>query len=104
MPDQFFGFDPVDKQGYDVWSPYLGIVGCYTALNFVGYGTDKGIADPKSLPNIMSDAAHIAIASFCDAVMSERQTVLQKGKRNIQTQESPYASNSDGTSKWLTTA
>lgn len=77
-PDQFFGFDPIDKQGYEVWPLYLGIVGCHTALNFAGYGTDKGIADPKNLPNIMSDAAHIAIASFCDAVMSEDKRFCKK--------------------------
>lgn len=76
--DQFFGFDPKDKQGYDIWPMYLGMVGCHTVLNFVGYGTDKGISTVKNLPNIMSDATHIAIAGFCDAVMSEDARFCKK--------------------------
>jgi hypothetical protein len=26
--DQFFGFDPIEKQGYKLWPMYLGIIGC----------------------------------------------------------------------------
>jgi hypothetical protein len=77
-PDQFLGFDPKDKQGYDRWPMYLGIIGCHTMLNFIGYGTDKGISKVKSLPNIMSDATHIALASFCDAVISEDARFCKK--------------------------
>ncbi len=78
--DQFFGFDPKDKQGYDRWPMYLGIVGCHTALNVVGYGTDKGITSANNLPNILSDATHIAYAAFCDAVMSEDSRFCKKAK------------------------
>lgn len=78
--DQFFGFDPVNKQGYDKWPMYLGIVGCHTVLNFIGYGTDKGIATVENLPNIMSDANHIATAAFCDAVMSEDKRFCKKAE------------------------
>jgi hypothetical protein len=76
--EQFFGFDPIDKQGYEKWPMYLGIVACHTVLNFVGYGADKGIASVKNLPNIMSDANHIATAAFCDAVMSEDRRFCKK--------------------------
>lgn len=76
--EQFFGFDPIDKQGYDKWPMYLGIVACHTVLNFVGYGTDKGIASVGNLPNIMSDANHIATAAFCDAVISEDKRFCKK--------------------------
>ncbi len=78
--DQFFGFDPVSKQGYERWPMYLGFIGCHTALNFVGYGTDKGIAAVENLPNIMSDASHIASAAFCDAVMSEDKRFCKKAR------------------------
>jgi hypothetical protein len=78
--DQFFGFDPLDRQGYETWPMYLGIVGCHTALNFVGYGTDKGIATVEQLPNIMSDGHHIAIAAFCDAVMSNDERFCKKAE------------------------
>lgn len=76
--DQFFGFDPTNKQGYDQWPVYLGIIGCHTILNFVGYGTDRGMANIENLPNIMSDASHIATAVFCDAVMSEDKRFCKK--------------------------
>lgn len=76
--DQFFGFEPLDKQGYGKWPMYLGIVACHIVLNFVGYRTDKGIAVVENLPNIMSDANHIAIAAFCDAVMSENKRFCKK--------------------------
>jgi hypothetical protein len=50
--DQFFGFDPIEKQGYENWPTYLGIVGCHTILNMVGYRTDKESATPQ-IPKIL---------------------------------------------------
>lgn len=66
---QFFGSPTFD-----------GIVGCHTALNFIGYRTDKGIADPKNIPNILSDGRHIAYAAFCEALISADRRVCEKAK------------------------
>lgn len=78
--DQFFGFDPVDKQGYDAWPLYLGIVGCHTVLNFLGFRPDKGLSSASTLPNIVSDGSHIAHAAFCSAVVSEDRRFCSKAR------------------------
>lgn len=76
-PDQFFGFAPINSDEGER-SLYQGIIACHTVLNFIGYGTDKGIAAADKLPNILSDAKHIATAAFCDAVMSEDKRFCKK--------------------------
>jgi len=42
--DQFYGFDPIDKQGYETWPLFLGVAGCHTVLNFIGFRPDEGLA------------------------------------------------------------
>ena len=69
--DQFYSFDPIDKQGYEKWPLYLGIVGCHSVLNFLGFKPDKGLSKVSALPGILSDGRHTAIAAYCDAVMSQ---------------------------------
>ena len=39
--DQFFGFDPVDKQGYELWPLYLGIIGCNAVMDILGFQAEK---------------------------------------------------------------
>lgn len=89
--DQFFGFYPPDKQGYNLLPPYLGIIGCYQALNFLGYRTDDKISSEEAIPNIFSDAQHVATAAFCDVLMSEDRRLCAKARaiykyKNIPTQ------------------
>jgi len=89
-PDQFFGFDPIDKQGYREWPVYLGIVGCHTILNFLGYRPDKGLSKVEDLPGILSDGAHIGHGAYCQAIMSADKRLCAKAKaiyryRNIGT-------------------
>lgn len=89
--DRFFGFDPPDKQGYSLWPPYLGIVGCYQMLNLLGYRTDNKISSEEATPNIFSDAQHVACAAFCDVLMSEDRRLCAKARaiykyKNIKTQ------------------
>lgn len=52
-PDQFFGFDPIDKQGYEEWPLFLGIVGCHTMLNVLGFRPDDGLKSPDDIPGIL---------------------------------------------------
>jgi len=78
--DQFFGFNPLDKQGYDTWPLYLGIIGCYSTLNFIGYRTDRNIASEDAVANIISDAVHIAHGAFCDGLMSEDRRLCLKAR------------------------
>lgn len=78
--DQFYGFDPIEKQGYDNWPCFLGIVGCHTVLNFLGFHPDKGLSIIKKIPGIMSDANHTAMAIYCDAIMSRDQRFCAKAR------------------------
>lgn len=78
--DQFFGFDPLDKQGYEKWPMYLGIIRCYSILNFLGFRTDKKIASEAAAPSIMSDASHVAYGAFCDVLMSEDARLCSKAR------------------------
>jgi len=90
-PDQYFGFDPIDKQGYDEWPMFLGIVGCHTVLNFLGFRPDAGLAKSEDLSGIMSDGSHIAYAAYCQGLFSRDRKLLAKAKaiyryKNIATQ------------------
>jgi len=78
--DQFFGFDPIDKQGYEEWPLYLGIIGCHTVLNFIGYKSDKGLSKIADLPGILSDGAHIGMAAYCSAVLSQDRRFCSKAR------------------------
>lgn len=78
--DQFFGFDPIDKQGYDTWPLYLGIAGCHTVLNFLGFNADRGLNRADKLPGILSDGRHIAMGIYCDAILSKDQKFCAKAR------------------------
>lgn len=78
--DEFFGFDTKFKQDYNVWPTYLGIIGCYSVLNSIGYRTDKGIARTSTTPNILSDGTHVANAAFCSAFVSADSRMCDKAK------------------------
>jgi hypothetical protein len=89
--DQYFGFDPVDKQGYKEWPIFLGIVGCHTMLNVLGFRPDGGLTKPSDLPGILSDGSHIAHAAYCQGLLSRDQKLLAKARaiyryKNIGTQ------------------
>jgi hypothetical protein len=78
--DQFFGFDPIEKQGYENVPLYLGIVGCYTVLNFVGLRPDEGLSKVKRIPAVMSDGAHVANAAYCHALISGDRRLCSKAR------------------------
>jgi hypothetical protein len=78
--DQYFGFDPIEKQGYDVWPMYLGIVGCHTVLNVLGFRPDDGLTKPENIPGMLSDGSHIGHAAYCQALISRDRKLLAKAK------------------------
>ena len=80
MEKQFYSFDPVDKPGYEQWPLYLGIVGCHTMLNFLGFHADRGLASTKKLPGILSDGVHTAMATYCDAILSKDAKFCAKAR------------------------
>ncbi|MBV6694839.1 hypothetical protein KVO79_22325 [Serratia quinivorans] len=78
--EQFYGFEPLDKQGYESWPLYLGVVGCHTVLNFLGFHPDKGLNRIEKIPAILSDANHTAMAIYCDAILSKDQKFCAKAR------------------------
>ncbi|EBV5607160.1 hypothetical protein KCD99_003279 [Salmonella enterica subsp. enterica serovar Typhimurium] len=78
--EQFYGFEPLDKQGYERWPLYLGVVGCHTVLNFLGFHPDKGLNRIEKIPAILSDANHTAMAIYCDAILSKDQRFCAKAR------------------------
>ncbi|MEW9799396.1 hypothetical protein [Alteromonas sp. CYL-A6] len=76
--DQFFGFDPVDKQSYLVWPMYLGIVGCNAVLDILGFQAEKKCRKLNKIHNVRSDASHMAMAAFCSAVISEDKRFIRR--------------------------
>jgi len=65
-PDQYFGFDPIDKQGYENWPMFLGIVACHTMLNVLGFRPDDGLTKTDDIPGILSDGSHVGHASLSE--------------------------------------
>ncbi len=79
-PDQFFGFDPIDKQGYETWPTYLGIIGCCAVLDIVGFQAEKKCRKIEKLPNVRSDSGHIAMGAFCSAILSADRRLARRAK------------------------
>lgn len=78
--DQFFEFDPIDKQGYETWPTYLGIVGCCAVLDIVGFQAEKKCRRLAKLPNVRSDSGHIAMGAFCSAILSADKRLTKRAK------------------------
>lgn len=88
--DQFFGFDPIEKQGYKLWPTYLGIIGCNAVMDILGFQAEKKCRKINKIHNVRSDAGHIAMGAFCSAILSEDKRFVKRAKaiyeyRNIGT-------------------
>jgi hypothetical protein len=78
--DQFFGFDPIDKQGYDEWPLYLGVVGCCAVMDIIGFQAEKKCRKLEKIPNVRSDANHIAMGAFCSAIVSHDKRLIGRAR------------------------
>lgn len=78
--DQFFGFDPVEKQGYELWPIYLGIIGCCSVLDILGFQAEKKCRNLDKIQNVRSDAGHIAMGAYCSAILSEDKRLVKRAK------------------------
>jgi hypothetical protein len=78
--DQFFGFDPIDKQGYETWPTYLGIIGCCATMDILGFQSEKKCRNIEKIHNIRSDSVHIAMGAYCSAIMSEDKRLVKRAK------------------------
>ena len=78
--EQFFGFDPIDKQGYELWPMYLGIIGCCAVMDILGFQAEKKCRKIHKLHNVRSDSAHIAMGAFCAAILSEDKRLVKRAR------------------------
>ncbi|HDX8372797.1 TPA: hypothetical protein RQN12_003834 [Aeromonas dhakensis] len=78
--DQFFGFDPVEKQGYEFWPMYLGIVGCNAVFDILGFQAEKKCRKISKIQNVRSDAGHIAMGAYCSAILSEDKRLIKRAR------------------------
>ncbi|WP_105257901.1 hypothetical protein [Pseudoalteromonas sp. T1lg88] len=78
--DQFFGFDPLEKQGYESWPMYLGIIGCNAVLDILGFQAEKKCRKLNKIHNVRSDAGHIAMGAYCSAILSEDKRLIKRAK------------------------
>jgi hypothetical protein len=78
--DQFFGFDPVHKFGYESVPAYLGIASCCAVLDILGFKAEKKVRRLEKLPNVRSDAAHIGMGAYCTAIVSTDRRLAERAK------------------------
>lgn len=78
--DQFFGFDPIEKQGYKLWPMYLGIVGCNAVMDILGFQAEKKCRKISKIHNVRSDAGHIGMGAYCSAILSEDKRLVKRAK------------------------
>lgn len=78
--DQFFGFEPIEAINQSPWTAYEGIIRCCAMLDIVGFQAEQKARDPEKIENVMSDAAHIAAAAYCAAVVSADKRFARRAK------------------------
>lgn len=78
--DQFFGFEPIDNQGYELWPVYLGIVGCNAVMDILGFQAEKKCRKISKIHNVRSDAGHIGMGAYCSAILSEDKRLVKRAK------------------------
>lgn len=78
--DVFFGFSPNPAMPEMPHNQLSAIVGAHTVLNMIGFSLDKGLANRNKILNIMSDSQHVAIASYCQGLLSSDQRLCGKAR------------------------
>ncbi len=76
--DQFFSFESDDKQGYDSWPIYLGIICCCAVMDVIGFQAEKKSRKIEKIPNTRSDANHVAMGAFCTAILSCDERMVKR--------------------------
>ena len=78
--DQFFGFEPIAGITNKPIPTYLGIIGCCAVLDFLGFKAEKKCRQLENLANVRSDAAHIGMAAYCQALVSADRRLTERAK------------------------
>ena len=73
--DTFFGFS-----GKDEPSKVTGIVRCCAVMDVIGFHSERKCRKVDRISNVLSDSQHIANASFCSAIISNDEALVQRAK------------------------
>lgn len=78
--DQFFGFTPM-VDGQTTPLTWQGIIGCCTVLDILGYKAEgKKTRNLEKIPNVFSDAVHIATGAYCAAIISHDRRLAERAR------------------------
>ncbi len=79
---QFFGFDPHPsiKGEYSEWPIYLGILGCCSVFDIIGYKAEKKSRKTSKIPNVSSDAVHISMGAFCYVLLTRDEKLFSRAE------------------------
>lgn len=76
--DQFFGFRAWD--GSKSTSKYEAVIACCSVLDVIGFHAEKKSRKISKVPNVQSDAAHIAFGIFCFGLVSADQRLCRRAE------------------------
>ena len=76
--DEFFGFNPINKQGYDNFPMYLGIVSCCSHMDMLGFQAESKCRKVDKISNILSYASHIAMGAYCSLILSFDKRLVKR--------------------------
>jgi hypothetical protein len=68
--DRFFGFEGQPT--------YVGIIGCCSMLDILGFQGESKVRNIRSVPNVRSDAKHIAMGAFCQMLLSADKRLIKR--------------------------
>jgi hypothetical protein len=68
--DCFFGFEGRPT--------YLGIIACCSVLDILGFQGEGKARKILSMPNVRSDANHIAMGAFCQVLLSADKRLINR--------------------------
>lgn len=76
--EQIFGFAPVANEQSPPLT-WFGIIRCCTILDILGYKAEgKKTRNPDKIPNVLSDATHIATGAYCSAIISHDKRLVAR--------------------------
>ncbi len=76
--DQYFGFNPINKQGYEHWPMFLGIIGCCGVMDVIGFRSEQKCRKLDKVPNVRSDSVHIGMGAFCSLIISKEERLVKR--------------------------
>lgn len=78
--DQFFGFVKLECLGGEVVPMLTGIISCCAVLDIIGFQAEPKCRKIEKLPNVRSDATHIAMGAFCSAIITADRRFARRAK------------------------